>query len=98
MSKHTPGPWLFRDKSSSVHEQPKNKPGEKYIYGKQIFRFRDDDDEVPGISDEDLALILAAPDLLAACELMLTVAGLDREAPHAVNVMRAAIAKARGQG
>jgi hypothetical protein len=68
MTKHTPGPWLFRGKSSSVHEQPKNEPGEKCTYGKQIFRFRDDDDEVAGISDEDLALILAAPEMLAALE------------------------------
>lgn len=42
------------------------------------------------------ALIAAAPDLLAACELLLTVSGLDREAPHAVEVTRAAIAKAKG--
>jgi hypothetical protein len=98
MSKHTPGPWLFRGKSSSVHEQPKNKPGEKYAYGKQIFRFRDDDDEAAGISDEDLALILAAPDMLAALEAALTflvVAGTDHAEPMRV-VLRAAIKKARG--
>lgn len=38
----------------------------------------------------------AASDLLAACELMLTVYGLAQEAPHAVEVMRAAVAKAKG--
>jgi hypothetical protein len=42
-------------------------------------------------------LIAAAPDLLAACELMLTVYGLAQEAPHAVEVMQAAIAKAKGK-
>lgn len=42
-------------------------------------------------------LIAAAPDLLAACEMMLTVYGLSQEAPHAVEVMRAAIAKAKGE-
>lgn len=41
-------------------------------------------------------LLAAAPDLLAACELMLTVYGLSQEAPHAVEVMRAAVAKAKG--
>lgn len=84
--KHTPGPWLFRGKSSSVHEQPKNEPGENYTYGKQIFRFRDDDDEVAGISDEDLALILAAPDLLAALRTaeaaLADIGDADREPGH----------------
>jgi hypothetical protein len=104
MSKHTPGPWLFRGKSSSVHEQPENKPGEKYTYGKQIFRFRDDDDEVAGISDEDLALILAAPDMLAALEAILpmlpqsltTATGGDPSWTDAIRRVESAIEKARG--
>ena len=109
-TKHTPGPWLFRGKSSSVHEQPKNEPGENYTYGKQIFRFRDDDDEVAGISDEDLALILAAPDLLGVLEELLPdlqcrcdVAFTSR-GKHQSNTLcrhedgvKAAIAKARRQ-
>lgn len=46
---------------------------------------------------ENAKLIAAAPDLLAACEMMLTVYGLAQEAPHAVDVMRAAVAKAKGE-
>lgn len=48
-------------------------------------------------SKNALDLIEAAPDLLEACELMLTVYGLSQEAPHAVDVMRAAVAKAKGE-
>lgn len=82
---HTPGPWTILAEDYRVYAE----------------------DDYPVAlasshreSEQRLAnahLIAAAPDLLEACELMLTVAGLDREAPHAVNVMRAAIAKARGQ-
>ena len=53
---HTPGPWLHRGKSDSVHQASKTHP-----YGATIFRF----DEEEGPSDEDLSLILSAPDLLA---------------------------------
>ena len=56
MSKHTPSPWLYRGKSDSVHM-----PCDTHPYGDQIFRFVED----AAPSDEDLALILAAPDLLA---------------------------------
>lgn len=59
MSKHTPGPWLSRGKSDSVHESSDTHP-----YGCQIFRFADDQ----GPSDDDLNLILSAPDLLEALE------------------------------
>ncbi len=57
---HTPGPWLFRAKSDSVYTPPT--PGTPYTYGDFIFAFSDND----GPNDEDLALILAAPDLLDA--------------------------------
>lgn len=64
--KGTPGPWLFRGKSESVHV-----PSDTHPYGKQIFRFHEgfEGDESP--SDADLALILAAPDLLEALYGML---------------------------
>jgi hypothetical protein len=68
---HTPGPWLFRGKSSSVHAPPQNGPGQNYQYGDQLFRFRDDDDDAASISDENLALVLAAPDLLQGLEDMI---------------------------
>jgi len=59
MNKHTPGPWLSRGKSDSVHESSDTHP-----YGCQIFRFAEDQ----GPSDDDLNLILSAPDLLEALE------------------------------
>lgn len=58
MNEYTPGPWLFRGKSDSVHKAP---PG-SYQFGETIFRFHEE--EGPG--DADLNLILAAPDLLEA--------------------------------
>lgn len=98
MNKHTPGPWLSRGKSDSVHESSDTHP-----YGCQIFRFADDQ----GPSDDDLNLILSAPDLLEALEGMLEIYGvreqhMSRE-PFAsstevdcCNQARAAIARARG--
>lgn len=53
----TPAPWLSRGKSDSVHEACPTHP-----YGYQLFAFIEDQ----GPSDADLALILAAPLLLAA--------------------------------
>lgn len=57
------GKWLYRAKSDSVHV-----PHADYPYGEQLFQFRysefDGDSGVP--SDENLALILAAPELFEA--------------------------------
>lgn len=55
---HTPAPWLYRGKSSTVH-----KPCATHPYGDQIFGFHDAefDDRTP--SDGDLQLILLAPEL-----------------------------------
>ena len=61
MNKHTTGPWLSRWKSDSVHESSDTHP-----YGCQIFRFADGQ----GPSDDDLNLILSAPDLLEALEAL----------------------------
>jgi hypothetical protein len=91
MSKHTPGPWLHRAKSDSVHRPP---PYHPYQFGDSIFRFHDEQSP----SDADLALILAAPDLLEALKLavrqnehdMLMTGDELRDA-------RAAIAKATGE-
>ena len=60
-AKHTPGPWLYRSKSDAVYTTPSDPA---YQYGSQIFRF--DDEEGP--NEDDLYLILAAPDLLAALQ------------------------------
>lgn len=84
--KGTPGPWLYRGKSDSVHVACETHP-----YGKQIFQFKDgyNGEDLP--SDADLALVLAAPDLLAALQGVLRVA--DR-ATDEFDAARAAIAKA----
>lgn len=84
MSKHSQRPWLYRGKSDSVHERCDTHP-----YGRQIFRFVED--EAP--SDSDLNVILAAPDLLEALEAVVRVA--DR-ATDEFDMARAAIAKAKG--
>lgn len=59
----TPGPWLHRGKSDSVHKQPSAEQyAQGYRLGETIFQFHE---ESPP-SDADLALILAAPGLLEA--------------------------------
>lgn len=96
MTKHTPGPWTMH---------PRGKDGAEVraitsvawcgialthgVSGSQVIRA----DE----AQANARLIAAAPDLLAACELMLTVYGLSQEAPHATDVMRAAVARAKGE-
>lgn len=94
MNKHTPGPWLSRGKSDSVHESSDTHP-----YGCQIFRFAEDQ----GPSDDDLNLILSAPDLLESLEYVadIDVSGADDSVVRfilaaAQNKVRAAIARARG--
>ena len=97
MNKHTPGPWLSRGKSDSVHESSDTHP-----YGCQIFRFAEDQ----GPSDDDLNLILSAPDLLEALEDALSdydawMKDADVTPNESLlawtNKARAAIASARGE-
>lgn len=73
-TKHTSGPWLFRAKNDSVWTTPP--AGSLYKFGDHIFTFHDED----GPSDEDLSLILAAPELLqvAIC-LLFVVRAMARE-------------------
>jgi len=52
---------LHRAKSESVHRPPADQP---YKFGAHIFSFHQDD----GPGDADLALILAAPELLSSLE------------------------------
>ena len=88
MNKHTPGPWLSRGKSDSVHESSDTHP-----YGCQIFRFADDQ----GPSDDDLNLILSAPDLLEALEDIVQWIERGDFEESFLAAARAAIAKARGE-
>lgn len=83
---HTKGPWLYRGKSESVHKACDTHP-----YGRQIFRFVED--EAP--SDDDLALMLAAPELIEA--LMGYVGWIEsgRRDVDLYDRAKAAIAKAR---
>lgn len=60
---HTPGPWLYRGKSDSIHEQCVTHP-----YGRQIFQFDPGPMGEDGPSSDDLALILTSPQLLMALE------------------------------
>lgn len=53
MNKFTPGPWLHRGKSDSVHTACETHP-----YGPYLFSFK----EESAPTDGDLALILAAPE------------------------------------
>lgn len=59
-ARHTQGPWLHRGKDDAVYTEPPE--GSAYTFGQMIFKF--DDENSP--SDADLALILAAPELLEA--------------------------------
>ena len=91
-NKFTPGPWLYRGKSNSVHESCSTHP-----FGHTIFVF---DDDAP-LRDPDLSLILASPDLLEALEQMIDEYGTAGDGwPRNNKVLRdarAAILKARGQ-
>ncbi|MGU3628120.1 hypothetical protein [Comamonas sp. C24C] len=64
-NERTPGPWLHRGKSDSVHKSPSAEQyAQGYRFGETIFQFHE---ESPP-SDADLALILAAPELLHALQ------------------------------
>lgn len=99
-TKHTPGPWLYREKNCAVYTASSTHP-----YGQFIFGF--DQDDPP--EEADANLVIAAPDLLEALQEM--VAG-DAEAIEEAQALgvpfpeemlatfkkaRAAIAKATGE-
>lgn len=100
VAQHTPGPW----EASFVEESPlacarwivlgpkpaANKPGNVVcdieICGEQAATDKE-------VAAADARLIAAAPDLLIACEAAI----LFVDDPYAAKLLRAAIAKARGQ-
>ena len=94
-TKHTPGPWLFRGKSESVHARCETHP-----YGEVLFQFNDE----CAPSDQDLNLILAAPDLLEALESIIDAAAYvaykgfgGAETENQIMRARSAITKAKGE-
>lgn len=104
MSKHTDGPWLYREKNEAVYTAPPE--GSVYTYGEQIFRFNED--ALP--SDADHHLILAAPELLEAAKLVLAWYEAEEDfskepdfykrvamCKESEDAIRAAIAKATGE-
>lgn len=97
--KHTPGPWVWRGKSGSLHRV--GTP--PYAYGELVLNPTWDYDagvEVD-ISEADACLITAAPDMLAALQAMLgtygpPLASIDYPTNHPITLSREAIAKATG--
>lgn len=85
--KHTPGPWLFRGKSESVHARCETHP-----YGEVLFQFNDE----CAPSDQDLNLILASPYMLEALQMVMRRGRID-DSEEAMNQVAAAIAKATGE-
>lgn len=87
---HTPGPWLWRWESSSLHQVCT-----KHRYGPVVLSpsYDYEDGQEIQVSDRDAALIASAPDLLVALEGILRVADC---ATVEFAVASAAIAKARG--
>jgi hypothetical protein len=68
MSAHTPGPWVWRGKSGSLHQA-----GEKpHTYGATVLAptYEHDSGLDTEISEADAALIAAAPDLVEALREM----------------------------
>lgn len=92
MTKHTPGPWTIVD----------------YKLTQEILIAGDTGDEIAIIdysfrpeAHDDAHLIAAAPDLLAACEAVVLHMRRPLNIEETIRVgalLRAAIAKARGQG
>lgn len=93
MAEHTPGPW---------HPRYGGEPG--YVYSSSASKVVCivPHEQSDAVDNPDSRLITAAPDLLAACEA-LSKAPLDPsgrwtdEEKQALKLLRAAIAKAKGQ-
>lgn len=98
-TKFTPGPWLFRNKSDTMHTKHPD-----YPYGAAFFGF--DSEFSP--NEADINLIVAAPDMYEALAAILPFvpktsaseggASMFSENVRAADKVRAALAKARGEG
>jgi hypothetical protein len=80
--------WLYRDKSCSIYTQPQF--ASVYQYGEYVCSFSEDG--VP--SDDDLTLMLAAPDMLKALYVAREALAGDK---YACRIIEAAIHKATGE-
>ena len=92
-AKHTPGPWRLFDGGFPPRWLPDPDPKIVGENGDTVLEFDHTDFYCRGNTppnDADMALILAAPDLLAACEAVLL------ETDAGLSLVRAAIAKAKG--
>ena len=91
MGEHTPGPWIIRHVGIGQPYVIDSNSGQIALVGPR--------------QSHDAALIAAAPDLLAACEIalaLLTGTGQDGTLGHHPDnpvpaMLRAAIAKAKGE-
>ena len=94
---HSPGPWLWRGKSDSIHQPG----GGGYSYGPRVLSLQTDGHGSDAeISVDDLNLILAAPDLLAVCERLADSAEYwgHYDVPLGIaDDLRDAIKKAKGE-
>lgn len=92
---HTPGPWLWRDKSGTLHAAPPE--GTQYKYGATVLapNYEYDSGVDTIVSDDDARLIAAAPDLLALAQYAVDNPEFDSE--EFDRMARAAIKKATGQ-
>jgi hypothetical protein len=90
MSKHTPGPWVInRNQTDCGEDKISIEAADEYFIAQVD----------PGVSQEaNASLIAAAPELLEACQLMLTAMKLANwEGDFAALKGIAAIAKATGE-
>lgn len=91
--KHTPGPWQFmpiRTVKDDGYAQPHPIVTRGSQGGFQVLGLS------PDRETADARLIAAAPDLLAACQAVVDVIGVN-EFPHTGRQVLAAIAKAAGK-
>ena len=96
MNKHTPGPWRVVDSWNDYMVESQN--GEEIIW-------QDGPHNTPTINEANARLIAAAPDLLEALEHMLHRAHpayvdddfMQEKLITAIEIARAAIAKAKGE-
>lgn len=97
-TKHTPGPWsLDRDGDIRSSHTAENGYASEYVATMLFNNYRDEriEERLP-----NARLIAAAPDLLAACEAVLSAIDIYPERQHPMTaseiVLRAAVVKAKG--